>query len=177
MNKILEKIKKYPNHIVLGGNDPSGGMQQNANELEKLCLFIKENNIKTYTEIGIAKGLLLKFMKEEMGLIVQGITLEQLPEHENLPVIYGDSTKKETIQKANFSDLYFIDGDHSYETVKMDYENYKTKCHFMAFHDMLGYRNCEGVLKLWNDLKKTHQHWEFADSNPGIASGIGVIKI
>lgn len=177
MNEILQKISKYPTHIVLGGNDTTGGLEQNVYELSHFCLFLKEKNIKTYTEVGIAKGLLLKFMRDEMNLEVQGITLEKLDIHQGLPVVYGDSKEPSIVEKSTFCDLYFIDGDHSYNGVKSDYENYKSKCKFMAFHDILGYRHCEGVAKFWEELKRIYKHWEFIDSTPAIASGIGVIEL
>jgi hypothetical protein len=174
---IRSRIDSWPRHIVLGGNDATGGLEQNAYELEMLCEFIKDKGIKTYMEVGIAAGLLLKFMREEMGLDTAGITLEKRPTHINLPVIYGRSDDPSIVEVAPHSDLYFIDADHSYEAVKTDYMNYRGKCRFMAFHDILGLRDCEGVARLWGEIKGQYEHWEFFDSNRNIASGIGVIKI
>jgi hypothetical protein len=174
---MQEIIKKWPRHIVLGGNDSTGGLEQNAYELEKLCEFIKNNNISTYTEIGIAAGLLLRFMKDEMGLLTNGITYEFRDTHNELDVVYGKSQDPLIISNAKFSDMYFIDGDHSYDAVKMDYENYKGLCNYMAFHDILGLRNCEGVNKFWNEIKTSYEYIEFIDSDLSIASGIGIIKI
>jgi hypothetical protein len=174
---IQEIIKKWPRHIVLGGNDITGGLEQNAYELEMLCNFIIKNKIKTYVEVGIAAGLLLRFMRDEMFLDVKGITLEPRNTHEGLPVVYGKSQDKSIIDSAIKADFYFIDGDHSYEYVKQDYENYKHLCKYMGFHDILGQRDCEGVNKLWNEIKNSHKNWEFIDSDLNIASGIGIIKI
>jgi hypothetical protein len=47
----------------------------------------------------------------------------------------------------------------------------------MAFHDILGLRNCEGVNKFWNEIKTSYEYIEFIDSDLSIASGIGIIKI
>ena len=170
-------ISRWPLHWALGGNDFTGGLEQNAYELEKFCDFVKEKNIKTYTEVGIAAGLLLKFMRNEMGLDVFGITYEERDTHIGLPVVYGKSQDPAIINSSAPSDLYFIDGDHSYEAVKADYENYKDKCKYMAFHDILGLRSCEGVAALWNQVKLQHEYWEFICPDLGTASGIGVIKI
>lgn len=174
---MREIIERWPRHYVLGGTDRSGGLEQNAFELEKLCEFIKEHEIKSYTEIGIAAGLLLKFMQNEMGLIANGITLEPRNTHSEISVVYGYSQDPNIINSAKVSDLYFIDGDHSYESVKADYQNYKHLCKYMAFHDMLGQRDCEGVYKFWQEIKSMHEHWEFIDSDINIASGIGIIKL
>jgi hypothetical protein len=174
---IKETISKWPLHWALGGNDTTGGLEQNHYELEKLCEFVIEKNIKTYTEVGIAAGLLLKFMRNEMNLDVFGITYEERDTHIGLPVIYGKSQDPEIIKQSSYSELYFIDGDHSYEAVKQDYENYKDKCKYMAFHDILGLRSCEGVAALWNQIKMKHENWEFVCPDINTASGIGIIKI
>lgn len=177
MKTINEKIKEWPLHYLLGGTDTSGGLEQNAYELEQLCYFILDKQIKTYTEVGIAAGLLLKFMRDEMNLEVYGITLEKRETHIGLPVVYGYSDDKQILENAKFCDMYFIDANHSYEWVKKDYLNYKNKCKYMAFHDMLGMRHCEGVSQLWSEIKNEYEHWEFVNSDRNIASGIGVIKI
>lgn len=177
MIDIKEKISKWPLHHLLGGNDITGGLEQNAHELEQLCYFILEKNIKTYTEVGIAAGLLLKFMRDEMNLEVYGITLEKRSTHAGLPVVYGYSDDKNIIENAKESDLYFIDANHSYDWVKKDYINYKDKCKYMAFHDLLGMRECEGVAKLWSEIKNKYENWEFINPDKQIASGIGIIKI
>lgn len=174
---MKEIIQKWPLHWALGGNDVTGGLEQNAYELEKFCEFIKQKNIKSYTEVGIAAGLLLKFMRTEMNLDIFGITYEFRDTHIGLPVIYGKSQDPEIIKQSFYSDLYFIDADHSYDSVKEDYENYKDKCEYMAFHDILGLRSCEGVSALWNQIKIKYEHWEFICPNINTASGIGVIKI
>lgn len=174
---IKSRIESWPRHIVLGGDDPTGGLEQNALELLGLCGFIREKGIKTYVEVGIAAGLLLKFMRDEMGMVVYGITLEFRDTHGGLPVSYGMSDDPLILGRAPEADLYFIDADHSYESVKADYANYKGKCKYMAFHDMLGLRSCDGVAALWSEIKGRHESWEFVDENLGHASGIGVIKV
>ena len=174
---MKDRIKKYSLHWALGGTNTSGGLEQNAYELEKLCEFILEKNIQTYTEIGCAAGQLLRFMRDELGLNTFGITLEPRDSHVDLPIIHGNSTDPEIIKIAKMCDLYFIDGDHSYLGVKSDYLNYKGFCKYMAFHDILGQRDCEGVSKFWNEIKNQYEFFEFIDSNTEIASGIGIIKI
>lgn len=170
-------INKWPLHWALGGNDFTGGLEQNEYELIKLCEFIDNTGIKTYVEVGIAAGFLLKFMQNDMGLSVFGITYEKRDTHIGIPVIYGKSQDLDIIQKAPVADMYFIDGDHSYECVKQDYENYKHNCKYMAFHDILGLRSCDGVRILWEQLKNKYKYWEFCNSDHNIASGIGIIKI
>jgi hypothetical protein len=175
--EIQNKINKWPLHWALGGNDHTGGLCQNSYELMCLCRFIIDNNIKTYTEVGIENGFLLKFMTEDMNLVGYGIDIIKKPTHSGLDVIYGSSNDPNVINLTKNTDLYFIDADHTYCSVKQDYLNYKHKCKWMAFHDILGLRNCEGVAKLWLEIKYDYPYWEFIDINLQQASGIGVIQL
>lgn len=171
---------KYPTHHALGGTAMDGGLEQNEDELLMLTEFIKKKGIKNYLEIGIAKGDLMRYMID-LGLDCTGITPHVQGAHAGLNVYYGKSQDPKFPQL--FSDLglkfdlIFVDGDHSYEAVKADYENYKGLCKYMAFHDILGQRDCEGVAQLWDELKEKHKHLEFISDNLKYASGIGVIYL
>jgi predicted O-methyltransferase YrrM len=85
-------------------------------------------------------------------------------------------------------DLLFIDGDHSYDGVKMDFELYQQFCNektIVCFHDIVAdyfvtrgarYQADSGeVYKFWAELKGTHKHAEFVDSPDQDGFGIGVL--
>lgn len=72
--------------------------------------------------------------------------------------IIGDSADRSTINRVKellFErkiDLLFIDGDHTYDAVKADHENYAPLVRsggFVAFHDISGE---PGVAGYWDDL-------------------------
>ena len=177
MHDYLETINSYPVHSMLGGKVYMAGMQQNPRELNYFLNFLVDKNIKSYVEIGLGQGYLLRFITEELKLTTTGIEIHQDEKHFGLNIIYGSSDDPSTIAQAPEADLYFIDGDHSYSMVSKDFFNYKDKCTYMAFHDVLGMRNCEGVGAFWKELKSIYTYWEFLEEDTGLGSGIGVIKL
>jgi hypothetical protein len=63
-------------------------------------------------------------------------------------------------------DLVFIDGDHSYNAVKNDYEISKNSGRIFVFHDIVN-DVCPGVVQFWNELKQreagNYDFYEFVE--------------
>lgn len=78
-------------------------------------------------------------------------------------------------------DFLFIDGDHSYEGVKMDFEHYSKfvrKGGLIAFHDIHHRPNQPDieVHKLWQELKSDYRHKEFVETDSDRrAIGLGLL--
>jgi cephalosporin hydroxylase len=111
--------------------------------------------------------------------------------------IKGDTHDPEFIAKvfqniARPVDFMFIDGDHTYEGVKADFQNFSSFVKpggYIAFHDIQDTEIHRGngcfVAQFWNEVKNNYEHWEFIDANeyqcyelkcPSKSMGIGVIK-
>lgn len=97
--------------------------------------------------------------------------------------IFGDSRAtgiRQLVMVEGPYDAALIDGDHRYEGVKADWENYARFAPLIAFHDIVGEGQAEKVHgnpvevpRLWAELKAGYEHVEFVDE--GSTMGIGVI--
>jgi len=84
-----------------------------------------------------------------------------------------DEAKEYFIDKS--IDLLHIDGFHTYEAVKHDFEEWLPKLSnksFVLFHDINVRERNFGVFKLWEELKSKYEHFQF-----DFGHGLGVISI
>lgn len=163
---------------------------QNREELIAFCEWIEMNNIRSFLEIGIWTGGLLTLLAELFSfdkiaacdnLFAQSLGL---PTHvpEDTITFFGDSHSEEYRhwrESLGPIDLVLIDGDHSYEGVRRDFEVNRHYPHrFLAFHDIIGFHPMtEGVKRLWNELEgsKTEiirPHYELGTDLPTMGIGI-----
>ena len=109
----------------------------------------------------------------------------------NINLIVGDSHSQDTIDKIESIlgdrkiDLIFIDGDHSYNAVKNDFEIYSkyiNKGGIIAFHDIFNLHGHPiGAATFWNEIKSSYKHLEIRDNDNTPANwesgGIGVLYL
>jgi predicted O-methyltransferase YrrM len=79
-------------------------------------------------------------------------------------------------------DFLFIDGDHTYEGVKMDFEMYSKlvgKGGIIGFHDIVPGppENVGGVPRFWNEIKRDFEHIEIVKNWNQNGYGIGVVYV
>lgn len=175
-------------------------------EIVSLLKYVKKAKPKVMVEIGTANGgTLLSLIKATAPQKIVSIDLPagqfgggyawyKIPLFKSfvqggqqLHLIRGDSHQKSTKQQlANILhgeqiDFLLIDGDHTYEGVKQDFEMYAPlvkKGGLIAFHDIVPHAkelNC-GVDKLWNELVKQYPHQTFVENWKQGLCGIGVIQ-
>jgi len=79
-------------------------------------------------------------------------------------------------------DFLFIDGDHTYDGVKADFELYSPlvrKGGIVAFHDIMIHppeTNCE-VHKLWKELRENYRYVEIVNHPDQDWAGIGILYV
>jgi predicted O-methyltransferase YrrM len=107
----------------------------------------------------------------------QKITLMRVDSH--LDATLNDVKKMLGGRKVDF---LFIDGDHTYNGVRKDFENYAPlvrKGGLIALHDIasdLDRLGCE-VYKYWNETKPRYRHTEIVTTGGQTLYGIGVIFV
>jgi len=177
-------------------------------ELVSLGELLLRNRPVRAVEIGTAHGGTLLFLTRVASLRAKIVSVD-LPggkfgggyssqrkwfyqrfprKRQTLQLLQGDSHSAEMVERvrAEFGgqaiDYLFIDGDHSYEGVRSDFEMYGPmvrKGGLIAFHDIVkGPSELVGeVPRFWNEIKPGYRHDEFInDPNQG-GYGIGVLYI
>jgi len=106
---------------------------------------------------------------------------------QKMTLLRADSHKHETLERVrqhldgHALDFLMIDGDHTYDGVKMDFEMYSPMVRsggLIAFHDICPHPHGFGgeVFRYWQDVKKGRQATEFVE-NPATGFGIGLLRV
>jgi predicted O-methyltransferase YrrM len=104
---------------------------------------------------------------------------------QSMHLIRGDSHSEEVAarvkQITQSLDVLFIDGDHNYDGVKLDFLLYSPLVRpggIIAFHDIAEHRKETGgdVPRFWNEVKRSYPHEEIIE-NREQGWGIGVLYV
>jgi predicted O-methyltransferase YrrM len=182
---------------------------QKKQEILALLKILEEDPPRFVCEIGTARGgtlfLLSRVCRRDATIITVDTGLS--PERRLVYSRFGSDAQKircvrgssheertrqavETFLDGNKLDLLFIDGDHSYEGAKMDFEiysRYVRKGGLIAFHDIMpDYKSrfgkntdsyVGGVPILWNELKDTARTKELIEGPDQDGYGIGLLYV
>lgn len=180
---------------------------QDRNEILKLLKILKKIKPKFILEIGTAKGstlFLFSRIAAEDAVIIsidlpggdfgKGYPKWKIPlfksftfPKQKINLIRANSHAIETLNKvksvlkSNRLDFLFIDGDHSYEGVKKDFEMYSPLVDdngIISFHDIV---DCPPesnifVSKFWNEIKENYSYTEIIEDKNQKGAGIGILK-
>jgi predicted O-methyltransferase YrrM len=179
---------------------------QKKKEILEVLKSLKQINPKNILEIGTFNGgtlFLFACIASENAIIMsldlptlifdQGFHIWKIPLYESFArkdqkiyLLRADSHKIETFLKVKKRikkkklDLLFIDGDHSYEGVKQDFQMYSPlvkKGGLIVFHDIVKHPkelNCY-VHRFWNEIKQKYKYREIIESDDQEWAGIGVL--
>lgn len=133
---------------------------QYPGELERLIAIFRDNNVRSYLEVGCKYGGSLWEIACALpkGSRIVAIDLMQYQDQTthlrnsandltargyDVTLLPGDSTdpkKVETIRPLGPFDACLIDANHTLPYVTKDWENYGPMCRIVAFHDINWYR-------------------------------------
>jgi len=138
---------------------------QSRDELIALCEFIETHQVRSYLEIGVWTGRVVTALQEIFDFDLVAACDIGFVEQIGLPLRLPFGTRflranshsdafVEWRAELGHVDLVLIDGDHSYEGVRRDWQiNSHFSHRFMAFHDITGVDpTCVGVKQLWEEL-------------------------
>lgn len=168
------------------------GMEQHGDEIWPCAALVLDEKPKNVLEIGFRRGGTLALWHELSTGIAIGVDLpdgfsrdravELRRVYPRLVTVLGDSHSAGTFAQVYEAlrgerlDFLFIDGDHSAEGVREDFETYGSlvrKGGLIAFHDIQPNPATRGVHALWQELKPG----SLAEFNIGGEwGGIGVIR-
>lgn len=138
---------------------------QNREELIALCEWMDQRQIRRYVEVGVWTGRMISALHRIFDFDLVAACDLGYAEDLGLPLRlpFGTRFLRASSHSGEYVawrralgpvDLVFIDGDHSYEAVRADFEiNRELPHRWLAFHDITGNDpNSEGSRRLWREL-------------------------
>jgi predicted O-methyltransferase YrrM len=184
---------------------------QVISEIQALLNIVHELKVHTMLEIGSFNGgtlfLFTRMIEPNANIVsldmpgarfgkgVEGNEKFKIPfftnfarDNQKISLIRGNShltssfSKVKAALKGHSLDFLFIDGDHTYEGVKKDFEMYRPLVRrggVVAFHDICKHPPKSGcdVHSFWNEVKRYYPHKEFISDPNQSWAGIGVLYL
>ncbi|MDC0357565.1 class I SAM-dependent methyltransferase [Oligoflexia bacterium] len=163
------------------------GLWQVPAQLAKSLVVLSKQELNTVIDIGTFKGWTTTILAAYLKMFnpqLQTLTIDPVKHVEGYPLwdklnISYEQTTSEQYRGACF-DLCFIDGDHSYQSVKGDFDNVGQYANVCVLHD-INEELCPDVGVFWKELKDLkNSSWkasEILDHSEGAqVMGIGILE-
>ena len=183
-------------------------LQQVKREIVTLLTILRKQNVHSMMEIGTRNGgtlfLFSWTLPSDAKMLSLDLPSEQsikrgydrfktsylasfIQKGQRLALVRGDSHSPTSLEreksalKGDMLDFLFIDGDHTYEGVKRDFEMYSPlvrKGGLIAFHDICGHHiGVSEVDRYWAEIKNRYRHTEFVEDPKQKWAGIGLLYV
>lgn len=208
-----EKSYQWTEEFIVGpkirGLNINFRASQEKEEILELLKVLEKNQPRLILEIGTATGgtlfMFTSVVADDAEIISIDLPLGRygagyLPYRiplmkafaragQKLHLLRLDSHKSETINaleailNGRKLDFLFIDGDHSYDGVKSDFNNYARFVRpggLIAFHDIVenDFDQSFGTQRFWKEIRNGFEYQEFIRANASnTGCGIGLIKV
>lgn len=161
-DELKALIEQRGVHPEFGDAGEGWGIEQNPHELATFLVRMQELGVASMLEIGTGyKGGLSRFLAQDMGWDVTTVDIKNYGHaFEGVHYVIAPARRLAFFEVDHkMFDLVLIDGDHRYEAVEFDYKWYLPfASKVIAFHDIMGYRDCEGVQQFWQEIAKNQKH-------------------
>ena len=152
-DELKSMIDQRGVHEVFGAPGEGWGIEQNAEELARFLVHMQALGVTSILEIGTGwRAGLARFLHNDMGWAVTSVDVQNYG-HQFGGIQFvrlGDNVSAEYFAQY---DLVLIDASHTYDDVKHDAGMWRPNAEkVVAFHDIAGLRDCEGVAKYWTEL-------------------------
>lgn len=201
---IMKAVKNHRRSVGRAKTRSQQRAGQMQFELDRFIALLQQRNVTRYLEIGARYGdtfydVMRALPKGSTGVCVDlpgnvwgsAGTLPYLKQAcEDLRVlgyditlIIGDSTDSDVIERIReheHFDAALLDGDHRYQGIKTDFENYSPLCGMVALHDIVGegQRHAKGVdvevPRFWQEIKDHNCDAAIEYIAPNSKMGIGI---
>lgn len=168
------------------------GICQHPCQFAPYLIELSRLRIRSYVEIGVWVGGTFQTTVEYLTRFelrtALAVDIAIKPEvaayadaNENATTLEAPSTSAEAARaiKAARPDLILVDGDHTEEGCRADWNLARGIARWVAIHDIVG-SGFPGVVKVWDEVRGPKQEWveQHPDTDPTAPqNGIGLVKV